>query len=49
MVEIIGNSRVQSASYGMILKNGDIYSYKVYLGEGALEWEEIEDTSQSNN
>jgi len=33
--------RIQIADDGMILKNEDNYSKRVYLGDGSVEWEEI--------
>lgn len=38
--------RKQIADEGMLLKNGDNYTKMVYLGEGAQEWEQVEDTGQ---
>ena len=48
MITIIGTTRVQTAQEGMLLTKGDTFSKEVYLGEGAAEWEEVEDKGQLN-
>jgi hypothetical protein len=46
MITNIGNTKVQIPSEGMVLSTGQNYSKMVYLGEGAQEWEEVEDIGQ---
>ena len=41
-------TRVQVARDGYLLTNGEVFSKEVYLGEGATEWQEVEDTGQMN-
>jgi hypothetical protein len=41
MTTIENGHRVQTASEGMILTNGENYSKTVYLGEGMPEWQEV--------
>lgn len=36
--------RIQTADAGMVLTNGETYTDKVYLGEGADEWNEISES-----
>jgi hypothetical protein len=36
----------QTASEGKLLTNGDTFATVVYLGEGASEWEEVDDIGQ---
>jgi hypothetical protein len=38
----------QTASEGKLLTNGDTFATVVYLGEGASEWDEVDDTGQLN-
>jgi hypothetical protein len=42
----IGNR--QTPDEGKLLTNGEVFSRLVYLGEGASEWEEVDDTGQLN-
>jgi len=46
MTTIENGLRSQTASEGMILKNGDSWSKQVYLGDGAQEWEEVPESMQ---
>jgi hypothetical protein len=41
-IETINKMRVQIADTGKVLINGDTYSERVYLGDGAAEWQEID-------
>jgi hypothetical protein len=41
-IEITNNMRVQIADTGKALINGDSYAERVYLGDGAAPWQEID-------
>ena len=41
-------TRVQVSRDGYLLTNGEVFSTEVYLGEGAIEWQEVEDVGQMN-
>ncbi len=47
-IKIENGHRAQYASPGMLLTNGETFSKLVYLGDGAPEWEEVEDKGQLN-
>lgn len=46
MIKKIGNTRVQEASDGMLLTDGETFSKLVYLGDGVKEWVEVVDDGQ---
>jgi hypothetical protein len=41
-IEIINNMRVQIADTGKALINNDTFSQRVYLGDGAASWQEVD-------
>lgn len=46
MITNIDGLRKQTPKQGNILTNVDSFSYEVYLGDGASEWEEVLDSGQ---